>query len=67
MKLKSNLKNKTLIMKKTLLLFLLLVQVATVYSQTLYDMNTIQDIRIVFAQSNWDALLDAEKAGQMVI
>ncbi|MEP5131721.1 CotH kinase family protein, partial [Nonlabens ulvanivorans] len=50
-------------MKKTLLLFLLLVQVATVYSQTLYDMNTIQDIRIVFAQSNWDALLDAEKAG----
>ncbi|WOI22920.1 CotH kinase family protein [Nonlabens ulvanivorans] len=50
-------------MKKTLLLFLLLIQVATVYSQTLYDMNTIQDIRIVFAQSNWDALLDAEKAG----
>lgn len=50
-------------MKKTLLLFLLLVQVATVYSQTLYDMNTIQDIRIVFAQSNWDALLDAQKAG----
>lgn len=33
------------------------------FSQTLYDINTIQDIRIVFAQSNWDALLDAEKAG----
>ena len=33
------------------------------FSQSLYDINTIQDIRIVFAQSNWDALLDAEKAG----
>lgn len=33
------------------------------YSQTFYDSNTIQDIRIVFSQSNWDALLDAEEAG----
>lgn len=32
-------------------------------AQTLYDMNTVQEIEITFAQSNWDALLDAEKAG----
>jgi hypothetical protein len=32
-------------------------------SQTFYNSNTIQDIRIVFSQSNWDALLDAEAAG----
>ena len=30
------------------------------FSQDLYDINTIQDIRIVFAESNWDALLDAQ-------
>lgn len=35
----------------------------TSYSQNFYDTNTIQDIRIVFAQSNWDALLDAQAAG----
>lgn len=50
-------------MNKIILLFLLLLSVIKIQSQTLYDMNTIQDIRIVFAQSNWDALLDAEKAG----
>lgn len=29
------------------------------FGQTFYDENTIQDIRIVFSQTNWDALLDA--------
>lgn len=33
------------------------------YSQELYDLNTIQKIEITFEQSNWDQLLDAEKAG----
>ncbi len=33
------------------------------YSQDFYDINTIQTIEIVFAQSNWDELLDIEKAG----
>ncbi|MFK8044124.1 MAG: CotH kinase family protein [Crocinitomicaceae bacterium] len=32
-------------------------------AQNFYDLTTIQTIDIVFAQSNWDALLDAEKAG----
>ncbi|WP_438962998.1 CotH kinase family protein, partial [Nonlabens sp.] len=50
-------------MKKSVLFTFLLLQVVISNSQTLYDINTIQDIRIVFAQSNWDALLDAEKAG----
>jgi len=33
------------------------------HAQDLYDINTIQTIEIVFSQSNWDQLLDTEKAG----
>ncbi|MBP9187700.1 MAG: CotH kinase family protein [Bacteroidia bacterium] len=44
-------------------LLLLLFTVQLSYAQTLYDLNTVQTIRITFAQTNWDALLDAEKAG----
>lgn len=33
------------------------------YSQTFYDINTIQSIDIVFAQTNWDYMLDTSKAG----
>ena len=32
-------------------------------AQGFYDEGTIQTIQITFAESNWDALLDAEKAG----
>lgn len=32
-------------------------------AQSFYDINTIQTIEITFAQSNWDQLLDNEKAG----
>ena len=32
-------------------------------AQNFYDQTVIQTIEITFAQSNWDALLDAEKAG----
>lgn len=49
-------------MKKYFLLFLLIANYCPVFSQDLYDINTLQDIRIVFAQSNWDALLDAQAA-----
>lgn len=38
-------------------LLLLFVSIGT-HSQNFYNENTIQDIRIVFSQSNWDALLD---------
>ena len=32
-------------------------------AQTFYDLTSIQTIEITFAESNWDALLDAEAAG----
>lgn len=46
--------------KKTILTALILISGTRAFSQSLYDINTIQDIRIVFAESNWDALLDAQ-------
>lgn len=46
-------------MKKLLTTFAIFTSIVT-FSQDLYDINTIQDIRIVFAESNWDALLDAQ-------
>jgi hypothetical protein len=42
---------------------LTLLVTSGLFAQSLYDINTVQDIKITFAQSNWDALLDAEKAG----
>lgn len=50
-------------MKLRLLLAFAIINLVGVQAQTLYDLNTIQTIHITFAQSNWDALLDAEKAG----
>lgn len=35
--------------------------------QTFYDLNTIQTIEITFAQSNWDALLDAAEPSDAYI
>ena len=53
--------NNTMKKISTFLLFLWISIPA--FAQDLYDINTIQTIEIVFAQSNWDAILDAEKAG----
>jgi spore coat protein CotH len=50
-------------MKKTITRLLILLISMNAFSQELYDINTIQTIEIQFAESNWDALLDAEKAG----
>ena len=44
-------------------LLLLLLITFNLSAQDFYDLNTIQTIKIEFEQSNWDALLDAEKAG----
>jgi len=45
-------------------LFPLFVMIGTTAdAQDFYDINTIQTIEITFAESNWDQLLDAEKAG----
>ena len=44
-------------MKKLALLLLFISSIS--FGQAFYDLNTIQTIEITFAQSNWDALLDA--------
>jgi len=49
-------------MKKIVLFALGLFFCLAGKAQSLYDENTIQDIRIVFAETNWDALLDAQAA-----
>ena len=51
-------------MKRILLSVLVLVFTYQLKAQTLYDINTVQDIKIVFNQSNWDYLLDTAIAGK---
>lgn len=46
-------------MKKTLLALSIFALSSHMMAQSFYDTNTIQTIEITFAQSNWDALLDA--------
>lgn len=53
-------------MKKTLTLLIFYCSLFA-NSQTFYDPNTIQEIRITFSQSNWDALLDAAEASDTYI
>ncbi len=48
---------------RTILPILLLFASIGTYAQGFYAMDSIQTIEIVFAQSNWDQLLDAQKAG----
>ncbi len=51
---------------KNLIIYLLITLLATAqvcYSQSFYDINTIQKIEITFEQSNWDYMLDTAKAG----
>ncbi|MCE3280659.1 MAG: C-terminal target protein [Bacteroidetes bacterium] len=50
-------------MKKFLLLTLLGLNTLTSFSQSFYDMNTIQTIEISFSQTNWDYLLDTATQG----
>lgn len=52
-------------MKKNLLLSLLVFIVLSgrSYSQNLYAIDTIQQIEILFSQSNWDYILDTAKQG----
>ena len=49
-------------MKYLIFTLFMLMQTAG-FAQDFYDLYTIQTIEITFTQSNWDALLDAEKAG----
>lgn len=50
-------------MRSLYLTLTILFSFTGVFAQSLYDESTIQTIEITFAESNWDALLDAEKAG----
>jgi hypothetical protein len=50
-------------MKKGAFAIFAVLALFTSKAQSLYDLGTVQTIEITFAQSNWDALLDAEKAG----
>ena len=50
-------------MKNILILSVLLLAGLTQHAQSFYELNTVQTIQIVFTQSNWDQLLDAEAAG----
>ncbi|MEM6967454.1 MAG: CotH kinase family protein [Bacteroidota bacterium] len=43
---------------KYLLTTLLALILSTTFAQDFYDLNTIQNIEITFAESNWDQLLD---------
>jgi hypothetical protein len=47
---------------KYLFLGLTLFLTTSSFSQSFYDVNSVQKIEIVFAESNWDQLLDQEKA-----
>lgn len=48
---------------KVLLTTLLLLIINLANGQEFYDLNTVQNIEITFAESNWDQLLDAQKNG----
>lgn len=50
-------------MKKILPLFLLCIKGLSSFSQSFYDVNTIQTIEISFTQSNWDYILDTATSG----
>lgn len=54
---------RTIITMKQLSTLLLSFLALQAMAQDFYDLNTIQTIEITFAESNWDQLLDAEKAG----
>ena len=50
-------------MKNIFILSVLLLVGLKQHAQSFYDLNTVQTIQIVFTQSNWDQLLDAQAAG----
>ena len=50
-------------MAKIFTIFTFLLTYNLAFSQEFYDIDKVQTIKIVFAESNWDALLDAQKAG----
>ena len=56
-------KIKSMKLLKIYLTSLLFLLVSHSFADTFYDTNTIQTIKIVFTESNWDYKLDTAKAG----
>ena len=56
-------KTSCLTASKRVAFTLLFLLSSTLKSQSFYDIGTIQEIKIVFSQSNWDYMLDTAKAG----
>ena len=50
-------------MKKNFTLFILMLSTILLRAQSFYDINTIQQIRIHFDQTNWDYQMDTAKDG----
>ncbi len=50
-------------MKKIFTILAFLLTYSLIQAQDFYNIDQVQTISIVFAESNWDALLDAQKAG----
>jgi len=55
--------NSTSYLMKNFTLILLSFLTIQLSAQDFYDLYTLQTIKITFAESNWDQLLDTEKAG----
>jgi hypothetical protein len=51
-------------MKKNLFAVLICLNTFSGFSQSFYDINSIQKIEILFSQSNWDYMMDTAKAGK---
>lgn len=54
-------------LKRKIIFALLMFCSGLSFGQDFYDLNTIQVIEITFAESNWDALLDAAEASDAYI
>jgi len=55
--------NSTSYLMKNFTLILLIFLTIQLSAQDFYDLYTVQTIKITFAESNWDQLLNTEKAG----
>ena len=49
-------------MKKFILVFISILFINSLKSQSFYDVNTIQVVEISFSQSNWNSLLNSAKS-----
>lgn len=48
-------------MRKAILFLLTMILIPTIHGQDIYDINTIQEIKISFKEPNWNVILDSLK------